>query len=297
MTRPQTLALCSIAIGILVLSIKLLAYWVTGSIALLSDALESVVNVAAAGVAFLAIRWAAQPADDNHPYGHQKAEMMSAILEGALILVAALFIFQAAFDAWQSPRALSDVNLGLALNVFATLMNAGWARVLITQGQRHKSQALIADGIHLKTDVISSLGILIGLSLATLAGLPWLDPLLGAVVGCVILYSGFRLVLASVPELMDQAVPEELQTEIKEIITDAGQGAVQAHDLRSRHAGRLTFVEFHLVVPGHMTVWESHALCDKIERKLSERIPNLRPHIHVEPEHKAEDNAIPIQDP
>ncbi len=290
------LAIGSIAVGALVLALKTLAWWMTGSVALLSDALESTVNLAAAFAALAAIRVAARPADDNHPFGHHKAEFFSAVLEGVLIIVAALFIFKEAYAGFFSPRVMERPFEGLAVNAVATVINGGWAFVLIRQGRRRKSPALVADGRHLWADVVTSGGVAVGVLLAITTGWWVLDPIMAALVAVNVLWSGFRLVRESLSGLMDEAVSEEILATIRRIIASEANGAVQAHDLKIRHAGSAVFIEFHLVVPGDMTVFDAHEICDRIEAALKSAVSGARISIHVEPEHKEKLNGIMVMD-
>ena len=290
------LAIGSIAVGALVLALKTLAWWMTGSVALLSDALESTVNLAAAFAALAAIRVAARPADDNHPFGHHKAEFFSAVLEGVLIIFAALFIFKEAYAGFFSPRVMERPFEGLAVNAVATLINGGWAFVLIRQGRRRKSPALVADGRHLWADVVTSGGVAVGVLLAITTGWWVLDPIMAALVAVNVLWSGFRLVRESLSGLMDEAVSEEILATIRSIIASEANGAVQAHDLKTRHAGSAVFIEFHLVVPGDMTVFDAHEICDRIEAALKSALSGARISIHVEPEHKEKLNGIMVMD-
>jgi cation diffusion facilitator family transporter len=294
MKRVQILAAGSIAVGLVVLALKYLAYHLTGSVALLSDAIESIVNVATAIAALLAIRFAAQPADANHPYGHHKAEYMSAVLEGVLIIVAALAIFREAYAAYLTPRIVDAPWNGLAVNGLATLINAVWCYVLIMQGRRRKSPALVADGRHLFADVVSSVGVFAGVALAALTGYVILDPILAALVGLNVLWAGWRVMKESVGGLLDEAVPDQDLTRIRAIIAENADGAIEAHDLRTRHAGRMTFVDFHLVVKGTMTVTEAHDICDRLERALKAEIEDALISIHVEPDDKAKHSGIVV---
>jgi cation diffusion facilitator family transporter len=294
MKRIQILAAGSITVGLVVLALKYLAYYLTGSVALLSDAIESIVNVATAIAALLAIRFAAQPADANHPYGHHKAEYMSAVLEGVLIIVAALAIFREAYAAYLAPRIVDAPWNGLAVNGLATLINAVWCYVLIVQGRRRKSPALVADGRHLFADVVSSIGVFAGVALAALTGYVILDPILAGLVGINVLWAGWRVMKESVGGLLDEAVPDSDLTRIRAIIAENADGAIEAHDLRTRHAGRMTFVDFHLVVKGSMTVTEAHDICDRLERALKAEIEDALISIHVEPDDKAKHSGIVV---
>jgi cation diffusion facilitator family transporter len=284
-------AIATIAVAFVVMGLKYLAYWTTGSAALYSDALESIVNVVTGVAALVAIRVSAMPPDRRHPFGHHKAEFFSAAFEGALIVVAAVLIFQEAYQAWFSPRTLTEPALGLAINGFAGVLNAIWAFFLISRGRAWKSPALTAGGWHILTDVATTAGVLIGLILSLWTGIKELDPLLAAFVGANILWAGYRIIFSSISSLMDEAASADDQGAIRDVIKECGAGAIQAHDIRTRHAGRATFIEFHLVVPGSMTVLESHDICDRIEAALKTRLPGSQIVIHVEPDHKAKDRG------
>lgn len=292
MSATLKIAFGSIVVGVIVLALKLLAWWMTGSIALLSDALESTVNVATAIAALIAIRVAARPADDGHPYGHHKAEFFSAVLEGVMIILAALLIMRESYLGFLNPHGLDAPFAGMAVNALAGMLNVIWCRVLITRGTCLKSPALVADGRHLLADVITSTGVLLGLLLSVLTGWAILDPLLAGVVGLHILWSGYRLTASSLSGLMDEAVPEETLEFIRTIISDRASGAIEAHDLRTRHAGSVTFIDFHLVVDGKTTVDEAHSICDRIEHSLRAKLPGAQVTIHVEPDHKAKDSGL-----
>ncbi|WP_188910079.1 cation diffusion facilitator family transporter [Salinarimonas ramus] len=288
------LAAGSIAVGLLVLGLKLVAWWLTGSVALYSDALESTVNVAAAVAALVAIWLSSKPADRNHPYGHHKAEYFSAVLEGVLIIVAALSIARAAWGALTEPFAPDFSVPGLAVNAAASVINGIWATILIRVGRSRRSPALAADGRHLVTDVVSSVGVLAGVGLAAVTGWFILDPILALLVAANILWSGWGLVKSSVSGLMDEAVaPEELEA-IRTVISRHADGALEAHDLRTRHAGRVTFIDFHLVVPGEMSVCEAHEICDRIEAALRAVVGEAVITIHVEPEDKAKHTGVVV---
>jgi cation diffusion facilitator family transporter len=294
MDRLQTLALGSIGVGTLVLALKYAAFHVTGSVALYSDALESIINVATAVVAFFAIRVSAAPPDSNHPYGHHKAEYFSAVLEGVLIILAALSILHEAYGGLLAPRALEAPGLGLAINGAASLVNAAWSWTLIRQGRSLRSPALVADGRHLLTDVVTSAGVILGIGLSVATGWTILDPILAAMVAANILWSGWGLVKESLSSLMDEALPEAMLVRVREAISANADGAIEAHDLRTRHAGRMTFIDFHLVVPGGMSVTDAHDICDRLERALRIEIEDALITIHVEPDAKAKHAGIVV---
>jgi cation diffusion facilitator family transporter len=231
--------------------------------------------------------YAAQPPDRNHPYGHEKAEYFVALFEAVLIGAAGWSIVTQAAHAFLEPHVLAVPAEAYAANIAAGLINGSWCAILIRRGRAMKSTALQADGWHLFADVISSAGVLAGIVLAQWTGYVWLDPGLAILVAVNILFSGLALLRMSLTGLMDAAPKPELIAAIHDAIANAGAGALQAHDLKSRVAGSATFVEFHLVVPGENTVAQSHAICDRIEAQIRRLVPGARISIHVEPENKA----------
>jgi len=285
-------AIQSLGVALVVLALKGLAYWITGSIALLSDALESIINVAVAGAAYFALRVSATPPDAKHPFGHHKAEYFSAVLEGALIIVAAMAIFREAAIHFFEPKELEAPGLGIAVNVVASAINAVWGWHLIRIGRREKSPALDADGRHVLSDAVSSTGVVLGLTAAVLTGWLQLDAIAAACIGVYILFAGWGLVKDSVGGLMDEAVDPQTLECIKACIAKTAVGAIEAHDLQTRPSGPVTFIQFHLVVPASMTVTKAHDICDRIENALREAVPGARVTIHVEPEHKAKHAGI-----
>lgn len=292
MSSTEKIALGSIIVGLIVLGLKTFAWWLTGSVALMSDAMESIVNVATAIAALIAIRIAARPADRDHPYGHHKAEFFSAVIEGVMIIVAALLILREAWHAFQAPRMLEAPLEGLLVNGFASVLNAGWCWVLISRGRQLRSPALVADGHHLLSDVISSGGVVLGVALAVITGWAVLDPALAALVAINILWSGWKVMSSSISGLMDEAVDNDTLEGIRATISDHATGALEAHDLRTRHAGPRTFIDFHLVVEGQTTVDAAHDICDRIEQALKSKVPGSMVTIHVEPEHKAKHSGV-----
>jgi cation diffusion facilitator family transporter len=286
-SKHLVIASASIGIALAVMGIKYIAFLMTGSVALFSDALESIVNVLTAVAALIAIRISLQPPDRGHPFGHHKAEYFAAVLEGALIIVAALLIFREAYLAFLEPRTLTDPAAGVLVNGLATAINAAWASVLISRGRAWGSPALEGDGHHLVSDVITSVGVLAGLVLATVTGWAILDPLIAGAVAVNILRIGYKLAVESMSALMDEAASPQIEGRIKEVIRANGEGALQAHDIRTRTAGPQTFIEFHLVVPGEMTVEAAHEICDRLEDAIEAELANTDVVIHVEPDHKA----------
>lgn len=292
--KTLAIAMTSILIGLIVLGLKGLAWWLTGSIALYSDALESTVNVVTAIGALIAVRLALRPADDTLPYGYHKAEYFSAVLVGVMIIVAAILILREAFFGFLAPELPDAPVEGLAVSGVATAINLVWAMVLMRQGRQAKSPAIAADGKHLMTDVISTGGVLVGLVLVYTTGIAQLDAVLAALVAINILWSGWGVIRDSVGGLMDVAVPADTQKTIREVISINADGALEAHDIRTRQAGKMTFIDFHLVVPGAMTVDAAHTICDQIEAKLREAVKDVQITIHVEPENKAKHAGIVV---
>lgn len=290
----QRVAYGSLAVGVTVLALKAAAAWFTGSIALYSDALESIVNVVTAIVALVAVRLAARPADAALPYGYHKAEYFSAVIIGVFIGVAALLIFSEAWRGLTSVHTFKADPLGLGISSTATVLNGVWAYWLSRIAIKERSPALMADARHLMTDVVSTVGVLIGVLMAVVSGYAQIDAILAILVGLTILWSGWRLIRESVIGLMDVAVDPKKLTVIREIIAGNADGAIEAHDIRTRQAGRMTFIEFHLVVASTMSVEAAHAICDRIEAKLRDGVEDVQVTIHVEPENKAKHSGIVV---
>jgi cation diffusion facilitator family transporter len=295
--KAGIIAGANIVVALAVVVLKYFAYIVSGSVALYSDALESLVNVVTAIAALVAIRVSAKPADSDHPFGHHKAEFLAAMFVGAMIAVAAVLILIKAYDGIVNGVELERSGLGIALNAGAAIVNAAWALLLIRRGTLERSPALVADGQHLLTDVITSVGVIVGLLLAVVTGWHVLDPLIAAIVALNILWMGYRIAMQSMSRLLDQAASPAIERRIRGIIETNGSGALEAHDIRTRQAGRALFIEFHLVVPGSMTVDEAHVICDRLENSIERSIEGSEVVIHVEPEYKAkpaEVGAVPL---
>lgn len=298
--QPLQAAYLSLLVGCAVFALKWAAYWLTGSVALLSDALESIVNIVAALATLWAVGLSRRPADANHPYGHSKAEYFSAVLEGVLIVLAAFTIVREAWPRLLVPTAPQTVGVGLLIALLASGLNLALAAFLMRSGRLARSPALVADGQHVLSDVITSVGVLMGVGLAWLTGFWLLDPLLAIVVAGNILWVGWKLVRDSVGGLMDESLkPEELQ-QIRHALHQAVQRLVledkviEIHDLKTRRAGPSTFAELHLVVPGEMSVAEAHEICDRLEETLRQLLPGARLTVHVEPEFKAKHSTFTI---
>jgi cation diffusion facilitator family transporter len=280
----QRLAFWGIPLAFGVMALKMVAWRVTGSVALLSDGLESTVNVIAAVVAWMVVGYAAKPADQDHPFGHYKAEYVSAVVEGVLIVVAALMIVSEAAKHLLTPELPDAPVLGLAINGVAALINVVWAGVLIRAGKRYRSPALTADGQHIWSDVVTSAGVLVGLVLALGTGYAILDPVMALLVAVNILFQGWKVITHSIGGLMDQAVDGADEDAIKTAIAAHGNGALNVHHLRTRRAGQVSFVVFDMVVPAEMTVAEAHEICDRLEEAIHAVHPGAQCVIHVEPE-------------
>lgn len=292
MNLSLKIAAGSLGVSLVVLAIKYVAYLLTGSVALYSDALESIINVVTAAAAIVAIRSAALPPDAEHPYGHHKAEYLSAVIVGVMIVIAALAILHEAYGAFLAPKPIDAPWSGLAVNSVATVINVVWSGVLIRQGRLHRSAALVADGKHLLVDVVTSLGVLVGVVLTVLTGIEVLDATIAALVALHVLWSGWGVILENTSGLLDESVPPQDLKQIREVIALNGGYAIETHDLRTRHAGKTTFIEFHLVVPGNMTVVESHEICDRLERAIEKVIEGADVTIHVEPDHEAKQEPM-----
>lgn len=276
-------ALLSIVTAIVVIALKMVAWWMTGSVGLLSDAAESVVNLVAAVVAFIALRIAAKPADDEHNFGHVKSEYFSAVVEGVMIVVAAIVIIVTAVDRLLNPRDLESVGVGLAVSVLASVINAAVAWQLIRAGRQHRSLTLEADGKHLMTDVWTTAGVIAGVAVVALTGWTILDPLIAIAVAVNIVFVGYRLVRQSTRGLMDSAVPDAERAAIDRVLDRFRGDGVDFHDVRTREAGHLRFVQLHMLVPGQWTVQRGHDLLEEVEAALHDEVEDLVPTIHLEP--------------
>jgi len=276
-------AVISVVAAVVTIGLKTAAYVITGSIGLLSDALESLANLVAALVALYALWVAARPPDEEHTYGHTKAEYFSSGFEGLLIVAAAVGIVVAAVRRLIEPQPIQDPALGLLTNALASGVNLAVARVLLRVGKRHESITLEADAQHLMADVWTSLGVIAGVTAAVATGWHRLDPIVAIAVALNVLRSGFRLLRRSMYGLLDTSLPEETLGEIKAIL-DAHSGAgMRYHALRTRQAGARRFISFHILVPGNWTVQRGHDLLERIEERIREVIPNSVVDTHLEP--------------
>jgi cation diffusion facilitator family transporter len=292
---PRYPVLLSIAAALLTLGLKSTAYFLTGSVGLLSDALESVVNLVAAVTAFASLWYSAQPADRSHTYGHEKIEYFSSGLEGVLILAAAVGIAWYAVARLLTPEPLHALDVGTVVAGAAALVNLGVARLLLRIGRAHGSIVLEADGHHLMTDVWTSAAVIVGLVLVRLTGVQALDPLVALLMAANIVRTAWHLLRRSFDGLMDHALPPEEQAAVRAAIEAHLEAEMDYHALRTRRAGSRRFSDFHLLVPGAMTVRRAHALAGRIEQAVRDALPGIEVTVHIEPiEERAawEDSAL-----
>ena len=286
MNRPSLTryAWLSITAALITIALKAGAYMLTGSVGLLSDAIESVVNLLAAIMALSMLTIAARPPDDSHAYGHGKAEYFSSNVEGVLILVAAAGIAVTAIERLFNPREIEQVGIGLTISVIAAIVNFAVARILLKAGKEHGSITLDADGHHLMTDVWTSVGVVAGVGAVGLTGWTILDPLIALAVSANIVYTGFQLIRRSVDGLMDAALsPEEMQA-VEDVLTKYRQGyEIDFHALRTRQAGARHFISVHVLVPGEWTVHDAHHIAEDIEGDIRAVVQNSVAFTHLEP--------------
>jgi cation diffusion facilitator family transporter len=281
-------ALLSVGAALATLALKFTAYALTGSVGILSDALESFVNLAGALIALTALKIAARPADKTHPYGHDKAEYFSSGVEGTLILVAAASIAYTAIKRLLQPVPLEQLGWGVLVTGSASLLNFIVARALLSASKRYDSITLEADARHLLTDVWTSVGVISGLLALALTGWQWLDPLIALAVAGHIIITGISLVRRSVDGLMDYNLPADELAQLEGILKTHHDQFVAYHRLRARKSGPRRFIDLHLVVPGTQSVQAAHDLCERLEAEIEATLPNASVTIHVEP---AEDAA------
>lgn len=273
----------SIAVAVLTILLKTAAWFLTGSVGLLSDAMESGVNLAGAVMALAMLHIASRPEDADHAYGHDKAEYFAAGLEGILILVAAVLIGWAAMERLLAPRELERLGAGLLISVLASLLNLGTALILLRAGRIHDSITLRADAQHLLTDVWTSVGVLAGVGLVKVTGWLWLDPVAALVVAAQIVWTGVRILHETVNGLMDTALSQEELQVLHEILGRYVQQGLECRELRTRRAGSKRFVSFNLLVPADWTVQRGHDLMELVEKEICEKMPNISVLIHLEP--------------
>jgi cation diffusion facilitator family transporter len=285
-TAPRTsltrFAWLSITAAVLTIALKGVAYLLTGSVGLLSDALESFVNLIGAVMALAMLSIAARPADEDHAYGHGKAEYFSSGVEGTLILIAAVTIGVAAVQRFIAPKPLVQIGLGMVVSVGASLINLCVALVLLRAGRRHNSITLEANAHHLLTDVWTSGGVLVGVGMVALTGWERLDPVVALLVAVNIVWTGVRIVRTSVSGLMDAALPAEAQSRLRSVLESSVEQGVEYHALRTRQSGAQQFVSLHVLVPGNWTVQRGHRLLEDIEANIRRALPGVIVFTHLE---------------
>jgi cation diffusion facilitator family transporter len=288
--------LLSVCASIVTMALKMAAYAFTGSVSLLSDAMESSVNLVAALVAFLALTVADRPADQSHAYGHDKAEYFSSGVEGALILVAAILIIYTAVQRFLHPAPLADLGIGLTIALLASGINFGVSRFMLRIAKRHDSITLEADAQHLMTDVWTSVGVVAALGVVTLTPPKWaiLDPLIAILVGLNIIHTGVNLIRRSMEGLMDGSLPEQECQQIEEAIHTCLLPGTKFHGMRTRKSGSRRFVDLHVTVPGNLSVTEGHDRCETIEAAIRNRLPKTSVATHLEPENQLYKEEVPV---
>jgi cation diffusion facilitator family transporter len=285
MNRPSLtkFAWLSIAAAVVTILLKLAAYWATDSVGLLSDAMEGGINLVAAGVALIALKIVEQPPDEAHTYGHDKAEYFSSGIEGTLIGVASLGIIYTAVQRLLAPQPLEQVGLGLTLAVGASAINLIVGQIQIRTGKKYDSITLEADGHHLMADVWTSIGVVVGVSLAVLTGLIWLDAVVALLVGAKIGWDGLRIFIRSTQGLMDSAISPEERDRVEAVLRRYESVGLQWHALRTRQSGARRFISLHLLVPGAWTVQQAHDFSEHIEAEIRQRINHVTVTTHLEP--------------
>lgn len=273
----------SIAAALITIALKTAAYFITGSVGLLSDALESLVNLVAAIIALVMLTIAARPPDQDHAYGHDKAEYFSSVVEGTLILLAAVSIVVTAIPLLFAPEPIEQIGFGLAISVVASLVNLGVALVLRRAGRTYHSITLEADAEHLMTDVWTSAGVLAAIGLVALTGWQRLDPIIALVVAANIVWAGVRLVRRSALGLMDTALPEKQLADIRTVMERYHADGIEFHALRTRQAAARAFISTHVLVPGAWSVQRGHELLEKFEADIRHVVPNATVDTHLEP--------------
>ena len=289
--------LLSIGASVVTMALKIGAYLFTGSVSLLSDAMESCVNLAAALVAFMALSIADRPADKSHSYGHDKAEYFSSGVEGSLILVAAVLIIYAAVRRFSHPAQLTDLGVGLAIALAASGINFGVSRLMLRMAKRYDSISLEADAQHLMTDVWTSVGVVAALGIVVFAPPEWviLDPVIAILVGLNIIRTGVNLVRRSMAGLMDSSLSGQEIQQIEDAIHASLDPGTAFHGLRTRKSGSRRFVELHVTVPGNLSVAEGHDRCERIEAAIENRLPKTSVATHLEPDPAESREEVPLE--
>jgi len=280
---PAALLRWSVVVAAVTIALKTFAWWLTGSVGLLSDAMESLVNLASAAFALLMVKIAARPADADHPYGHHKAEYFSAGFEGLMIIVAAAGIAWAAVLRFRAPQPLEQVGIGLLLSVVSSALNGGLAWLMFKSGRAHRSMALEGDARHLMTDVWTSVGVIVGIGLVAATDWLWLDPVVALLVAANIVREGVHLVWRSTEGLMDRALEPEVLEEIEKTLAQFKHHTIRFDHVSTRRSGKRRFVDMHMHMPANWTLGRAAALRGTVEQALMSAVPGLRASIQLLP--------------
>ncbi|HEM56505.1 MAG: cation-efflux pump [Thermodesulfobacterium geofontis] len=290
-SKAKTLTLLSVLVSILIFIAKLLAYFITKSVAIYSDAMESIVNIISATIAFLGTKIALRPPDKMYPYGYTKFEYFVSMVEAFFIIGAAMAILWKAYQHLLNPEIFKNLDVGFSLIFITMISNTALSYYVYKRGKKENSPILISHASHLFTDVITSAGIIIGVYIAHITGFLILDPIIALIVSINVLYLGYKIIKASIISLLDVSLPQDKIDSIQEIIKNTiktfphqNYDIYDVHDFKTRRSGRKGFVEFHLTVSGNMPVREAHNLCDELEKKITDKFPELSVTIHIEPE-------------
>lgn len=281
--EPQALLRWSVVVAAVTIALKTLAWWLTDSVGLLSDAMESIVNLASAAFALLMVKIAARPADEDHPYGHHKAEYFSAGFEGLMIIIAAAGIIWAALLRLQDPQPLQQVGIGLALSVVSSAINGGLAWLMFQSARVHRSMAVEGDARHLMTDVWTSAGVVVGVGLVSMTGWLWLDPVVGIAVAANILREGVHLMWRSAEGLMDRALEPEVIALIDRTLKEFAHPTIRFDHVSTRRSGKRRFVDLHMHMPANWTLGRAAAVRASVEQALMSAVPGLRATIQLLP--------------
>jgi cation diffusion facilitator family transporter len=281
--EPQVLLRWSVAVAAVTIALKTLAWWLTGSVGLLSDAMESIVNLASAAFALLMVKIAQRPADEDHPYGHHKAEYFSAGFEGLMIFIAAAAIMWAALLRLREPQPLEQVGIGLVLSVVSSALNGALAWAMLQSSRKHRSMALEGDARHLLTDVWTSAGVIVGVGLVAATGWLWLDPVVGIAVAANILREGVHLMWKSTEGLMDRALEPEVLDEIEKTLEQFRHHTIRFDHVSTRRSGSRRFIDLHMHMPANWTLGRAAAVRGSVEQALMSAVPGLRATIQLLP--------------
>ena len=290
-SKALKLTLLSLFISILIFGFKLLAFFITKSVAIYSDAMESIINIVSATIALLGTKIALKPPDEEHPYGYTKFEYFISICEASFIIGVSISIFWKAYQSFLYPKSFENLSTGFIIILITILLNSALSYFIYKQGKKENSPILISHAYHIFTDIITTGGVIAGVYIAQLSKLWIIDPIIASLISINILYFGYKIIKNSVSSLLDASLPQEKVTSIQNIIENTIKNFSHKdykihdiHDLKTRRAGRKGFIEFHLTVSGNMSVKMAHDLCDELEKKITDKFPELSVTIHIEPE-------------